>query len=94
MQAEVMIEVTLSSPMTTLMVAPRAARIDADQKISPNSAGMYNRPPTRSPYLLWNGSSIVKYSLSRMIFAKKIPPGRKWEIPGKDALRNRIYYWK
>ena len=74
MQADAMIEGIRSKFNTTLMVAPRAARMAADQNISPSNAGMNNSPPMRAPYFSWKGSRIVKYSLLRMILAKNNPP--------------------
>ena len=38
---------------------PNADKMAADQKTSPNKAGMKRSPPIRSPYLRWNGSNIV-----------------------------------
>ena len=38
---------------------PRAANVAADQKTSPQSAGMNSMPPIRSPKASWKGSSIV-----------------------------------
>lgn len=69
-----MMEAKRSKLITTLTVAPRAAKMAADQNISPSKAGMYNSPPMRRPYFSWKGSSIVKYSFLRMIFAKANPP--------------------
>ena len=74
MHADAITEGIRSKLITTLIVAPRAARMAADQNISPSNAGMYKRPPMRSPYFSWNGSSIVKYSFLRMILAKASPP--------------------
>ena len=74
MHADPMIEGTRSKLITTLTVAPRAARMAADQNISPDNAGIYNSPPMCRPYFSWKGSSIVKYSLLRMILAKNNPP--------------------
>lgn len=54
-----MMDALLSMSMITDTVAPRAARIAADQKISPHRAGRKSRPPIRDPSTSWNGSSMV-----------------------------------
>lgn len=59
MTADTVVAVVLSRSMTTLIEAPRAARIALDQNISPNKAGIYIKPPTHDPYFSWNGSNIV-----------------------------------
>ena len=92
-----MMEGTRCTLIMTLMVAPRAFRIAADQNISPNKAGMYNRPPMRGPYRSWKGSIIVKYSLLRMILAKPSPPRKCSEThliiswAGENVKRGEIY---
>ncbi len=47
----------------------------ADQKVSPQRAGMKSRPPMRSPKESCNGSNMVTYPCSLILFAKNIPPG-------------------
>ncbi len=48
---EIMIDVVIeTSVKMTLIVAPNADRIAADQKTSPKSAGINNKPPIRCPY--------------------------------------------
>ena len=49
MAADNMIDVLLSISIITLTVAPNAANMAADQKISPHNAGKNNRPPIREP---------------------------------------------
>lgn len=47
-----MIDALMDTPVKiTLIVAPNAERIAADQKTSPSSAGMNSSPPMRCPYL-------------------------------------------
>lgn len=57
-----------------MVILPRAASMAADQKTSPIRAGMYSRPPIRSPYFRWNGSSIVTYPSDLILLAKNKPP--------------------
>ena len=45
--------------MMTAKVAPKAARIPADQKTSPQRAGMNSRPPILFPKQSPRGSNIV-----------------------------------
>lgn len=72
-----MIDVLLSKSMMTLTVAPKAAKIAADQNTSPQSAGMNNKPPILLPNISWKGSNIVTYPCSLILLAKKNPPKRK-----------------
>lgn len=48
MRTDAVVEISVK---ITLIVAPSADRIAADQNTSPKSAGMNSRPPIRCPYL-------------------------------------------
>ena len=45
MRVEMIVANVMLIPRITANVAPRAARIDADQNASPRRGGIYRRPP-------------------------------------------------
>ena len=61
--------------MFVLYAIPNAPSMAALQNISPQTAGITSTAPIQSPSLFWNGSIIVIYSASLILFAKKIPAG-------------------
>lgn len=50
--------------------------VDVTQMISDIRGATDRSPVSRSPYLMWKGSIMVTYFLSRIGSAKKRPPGR------------------
>ena len=64
------------------------------QNISPQTAGITSTAPIQSPSLFWNGSIIVIYSASLILFAKKIPAGIKKSfftfVQAHETLTNKM----
>lgn len=63
----------------TSVFSPRLIRVDVTQMTS-DMSGTTDRSPLRLlPYLIWNGSIMVTYFLSRIGSAKKKPPVKEGE---------------